>query len=80
MQLLMNVSRAAFASFFASAVALHPRMRCCTVFETGVAGTACRGGVAVTGWATVPESAWAIGIASAIPHVSKTKRNFMLKQ
>ncbi len=66
MQLLMNVSRAVVCSFFASAVALQPRMRCWRFFETGVAGTACRGGVAVTGWATV-ESARAICAASAMP-------------
>src|SRR5580704_4004890 len=49
MQLLMNVSRLAGGSFFASATALQPRMRCCTFLDPEVAGTTCRGGVAVTG-------------------------------
>ena len=77
MQLLRNVSRAVACSFFASAVALQPRMRAWTLFDTGVAGTACRGGVAVTGWATVPESAWAICIASRIAAVTGSRRGFM---
>jgi hypothetical protein len=49
MQLLMKVSRAAARSFLASAELLHARMRCWTLRETGVAGTTCTGGVAVTG-------------------------------
>lgn len=49
MQLLMNVSRPAAGSFLASAAALQLRMRCCRFFDTGVAGTTCSGGVAVTG-------------------------------
>jgi len=48
MQLLMKASRAAVCSFLASAVALQARMRCCTFLETGEAGTATSGGVAVT--------------------------------
>ena len=66
MQLLMKVSRGLFCSFLASALALQPRMRCCTFFETGVAGTTCRGGVAVTGWVPLL-SARARDIPSAVP-------------
>jgi hypothetical protein len=74
MQLLMNVSRAVVCSFLASAVALQPRMRCCTFFEIGVAGTACTGGVAVTG----PVSAWTPDMANAIN--SAAQREIMGKQ
>ena len=57
MQLLMKVSRAVVCSFLASAVALQPRMRAWTFLDTGVAGTACKGGVAVTGGAMAAGSA-----------------------
>ena len=63
MQLLMKVSRRAACSFRASAVALQPRMRCCTFFDTGVAGTACSGGVAVTGLGQ-RAAAWAMRLGA----------------
>jgi len=62
----MKVSRAVVCSFFESATALQPRIRVCTFFETGVAGTACRGGVAVTGCTVAVGSARAICNESAI--------------
>jgi hypothetical protein len=80
MQLLMKVSRAVACSFLASALALQARIRCCTFFDTGVAGTACRGGVAVTGRTTVAGSAWASRIASAIAAVTESRRKDILKQ
>ena len=76
MQLLMKVSRAAARSFLASAELLHARMRCWTLRDTGVAGTSCRGGVAVTGRVTV--SARTAGMANAIN--SAAQREIMPKQ
>jgi hypothetical protein len=40
-------------------VALQARMRAWTLLETGIAGTACKGGVAVTVWVVVVVAACA---------------------
>ena len=74
MQLLRKVSRAAALSFLASAEVLQARMRCCTLCDTGVAGTTCRGGVTVTG----PVSARTPDMAKAIN--SAAQRGIMLRQ
>ena len=55
----------------------HVRTGMCS---TGVAGTACRGGVAVTGWAVVPGSAWASWTPNTIAAVNESRRGHILKQ
>jgi hypothetical protein len=80
MQLLMKDSHSVDGSLRASALALQLRMRAWTLFDTGVAGTACRGGVAVTGWAIVTGSAWVSDTTSARAAVIESRRGNILKQ